>query len=96
MAILTMAVLTMAILTTVVQVRVPLIGAICYDLVPHAYGVDALQARGAMLMCGRSAHRKDWPELSAQWPKPPDGGFRQELNALRLMLQPTAGGSAAR
>ena len=78
----------------VVELRLPVLGAISYDLIPHAYGVDALESCGAMLMCGRSARPEDWPD-SASWPPPPKGGFRQELNALRLMLQPKAGGAAA-
>ena len=69
----------------VVELRIPLLGAISYDLIPHAYGVDALEARGAMLMCGGSARPEEWHD-SASWPPPPKGGFRQELPTSPLHL----------
>ena len=74
----------------VMSVRVPLFGTVRYDLVPHAYGVDALEGHGCFVVCGRSATQLEW--LRVAFPRPPEGGARQQLAALRLVITPLPGG----
>lgn len=74
----------------VMNVRIPLFGTVSYDLIPHAFGVDALAGHGCFVVCGRSATQLEW--LRVAFPRPPTGGARQQLAALRLVITPLPGG----
>eukprot|EP00966_Prymnesium_polylepis_P320897 7377249-Prymnesium_polylepis.1 len=69
--------------------RVPLLGALRWDILLEAFGIDALDD-GFFLACGRSAEQEDWPHCA--FPPPPDGGNRLSIHALQLLVEPLAAG----
>jgi len=73
------------------RVKVPFFGALRYDVLLHAFGVDAMEpAVGALhapcfLMCGGSACTSDW--LNVDIPAP-EAGSRVEVLSLVVVCSP--------
>ncbi|KAL1526472.1 hypothetical protein AB1Y20_015182 [Prymnesium parvum] len=71
------------------QLKVPLLGALTYDLVLEGFGVDAL-GEGFLLACARSAKQKDWPHVA--FPALPPRAARLRIETLHLLVEPLATG----
>ena len=72
------------------EVRLPWpLGALRFDVVLHAYGVDTLGRSGDFLVCAASASQASWP--AHPFPPPPAHG-RHVLSRIVLRLTPRAGG----
>ena len=57
------------------------------DAVMEAYGIDAIDALGAVLICAKSSKQADWPDDA--FPDPPRyGGIRVVLSALHILVEP--------
>lgn len=72
-------------------VKMPFLGSVRYDLLLHAFGVDAMEPASGethapcFLMCGRSVHANAWPDVAVP---PPEAGNRVELASLVVVCAP--------